>query len=130
MFQNLLFYLGTSTAISGNTWGILHEEILAVIASIFELFLTSINACHAPSLSQVAKLGSEKTVLQRERSELQRQVSDLGGAVDKLNKEKVRCMCRAASKFLVGACKCGIGVGCGVMEQCNRVQAEGMPLAR
>jgi hypothetical protein len=41
-------------------------------------------------LFQVDKLGSEKTVLQRERSELQRQVADLGGAVDKLNKEKVR----------------------------------------
>ncbi len=38
---------------------------------------------------QVEKLGSEKGALQRERSDLQRQCSELAGAVDKLNKDKV-----------------------------------------
>lgn len=39
---------------------------------------------------QLEKLGGEKGSLQRERSELQKQVGELAGAVDKLNKDKVR----------------------------------------
>jgi hypothetical protein len=47
---------------------------------------------------QLEKLGSEKGTLQRERSELQKQCSELAGAVDKLNKDKVRvCVASAAA---------------------------------
>lgn len=37
---------------------------------------------------QLEKLASEKTTLQRERADLQRQCSEMTVAVDKLNKEK------------------------------------------
>ncbi|KIZ05702.1 coiled-coil domain containing 6-like protein [Monoraphidium neglectum] len=40
-------------------------------------------------LEKVAQLASEKAALQRERSELQRHVGDLVGAVDRLNRDKV-----------------------------------------
>lgn len=38
---------------------------------------------------QLDTLGGEKSALQRERSDLQKTVSELAGAVDKLNKDKV-----------------------------------------
>ncbi len=42
---------------------------------------------------QLEKLASEKQLLQRERTDLQRQCSEMLIAVDKLNKEKVIQMC-------------------------------------
>lgn len=42
---------------------------------------------------QLEKLAGEKQLLQRERTDLQRQCSEMTIAVDKLNKEKV-CMRR------------------------------------
>jgi hypothetical protein len=41
---------------------------------------------------QLEVLAGEKATLQRERSDLQRQCGELSGAVDKLNRDKVRAV--------------------------------------
>lgn len=81
-----------NSAMAGAAPGLLYkaarlqsEQLSAAVHAVQEYIMNKLQ-------KQLEKLAAEKGTLQRERTDLQRQCSEMSAAVEKLNRDKVSCL--------------------------------------